>query len=85
MEIAYDSLTLQILLSEYIIGIFLENTKLTNLAIHERSRLGISYLPQRTSIFRGLTLYENLLGIAQITKKSVDAQPSVPNTSVDHI
>ena len=49
--------------------IFLGNTKLTNLAIHERSKLGISYLPQQTSIFRGLTVYENLLGIAQIIKK----------------
>ena len=50
--------------------IFLGSTKLTNLAIHERSKLGISYLPQQTSIFRGLTVYENLLGIAQIIKKS---------------
>ena len=49
--------------------IFLGNTKLTNLAIHERSKLGIAYLPQQTSIFRGLTVYENLLGIAQIVKK----------------
>ena len=50
--------------------IFLGTTKLTNLAIHERSKLGISYLPQQTSIFRGLTVNENLLGIAQIIKKS---------------
>ena len=50
--------------------ILLGTTKLTNLAIHERSKLGISYLPQQTSIFRGLTVYENLLGIAQIIKKN---------------
>ena len=49
--------------------IFLGNTRLTQLAIHERSKLGIAYLPQQTSIFRGLTVYENLLGIAQIVKK----------------
>ena len=36
--------------------IFLGSTKLTNLAIHERSKLGIAYLPQQTSIFRGLTV-----------------------------
>ena len=57
--------------------IFLGNTKLTNLAVHERSKLGISYLPQQTSIFRGLTVYENLLGIAQIIKKNGIEQKEV--------
>tara|TARA_B100000029_G_scaffold499579_1_gene570171 strand:- start:2370 stop:3125 length:756 start_codon:yes stop_codon:yes gene_type:complete len=50
--------------------IFLGNVKLTNLPIHERSKLGIAYLPQQTAIFRGLTVYENLLGIAQIVIKN---------------
>ena len=49
--------------------IFLGNIKLTNLPIHERSKFGISYLPQQSAILRGLTVYENLLGIAQIVKK----------------
>ena len=57
--------------------IFLGNTKLTNLAIHQRARLGIAYLPQQTSIFRGLTVYENLLGIAQIVKKRSSDQKSI--------
>ena len=57
--------------------IFLDNAKLTNLAIHERSKLGIAYLPQQTSIFRGLTVYENLLAIAQIVKKNLDEQREV--------
>ena len=57
--------------------IFLGNTKLTPLPIHQRSKLGIAYLPQQTSIFRGLTVYENLLGIAQIVKKSTVDQKDV--------
>ena len=57
--------------------IFLNNTKLTNLAIHERSKLGIAYLPQQTSVFRGLTVYENLLGIAQIVIKNSIKQKDV--------
>ena len=57
--------------------IFLGNSKLTNLAIHERSKLGIAYLPQQTSIFRGLTVYENLLAIAQIVKKGTTQQKDI--------
>ena len=54
--------------------IFLGNEKLTMLPIHQRSKLGISYLPQQTSIFRGLTVYENLLGVAQIIKSKTSEQ-----------
>jgi len=57
--------------------IFLDKIKLTNLPIHERSKIGIAYLPQQTSIFRGLTVYENLLGIAQIVKKNTTEQKEV--------
>ena len=57
--------------------IFLDKIKLTTLAIHERSKIGIAYLPQQTSIFRGLTVYENLLAIAQIIKKSPREQKDV--------
>ena len=57
--------------------IFLGSTKLTHLPIHERSKLGISYLPQQTAIFRGLTVYENLLGIAQIVKKDTTKQKDI--------
>ena len=57
--------------------IFLGNTKITQLPIHERSKLGIAYLPQQTAIFRGLTVYENLLGVAQIVKKKPDDQRQI--------
>jgi lipopolysaccharide export system ATP-binding protein len=57
--------------------IFLDRIKLTTLPIHERSKIGIGYLPQQTSIFRGLTVYENLLGIAQIVKKNADEQKDI--------
>ena len=57
--------------------VFLGNTKLTNLAIHERAKLGLAFLPQQSSIFRGLTVFENLLAIAHITKKKTDEQKEI--------
>ena len=57
--------------------IFLDKTKLTTLPIHERAKIGVGYLPQHTSIFRGLTVYENLLGIAQIVKKGTVDQKDI--------
>ena len=39
--------------------------------------MGIAYLPQQTAIFRGLTVYENLLGIAQIVKKKAREQKEI--------
>ena len=57
--------------------VFLGNTKLTALAIHERAKLGLAFLPQQSSIFRGLTVYENLLAIAQIAKKKTKQQKEI--------
>ena len=72
----FMNIVLGLLKSDYG-DMFLDSTKLTNLAIHERSKLGMAYLPQQTSIFRGLTVYENLLGIAQIVKKDSSEQREV--------
>ena len=72
----FMNIILGILKCDYV-DVFLGNTKITNLPIHERSKLGISYLPQQTSIFRGLTVYENLLAIAQIVKKRESAQKEI--------
>ena len=58
-------------------SIHLNGLNISDLPIHQRSKLGISYLPQQTSVFRGLTVYENLLAIAQITKKGLARQQDV--------
>ena len=46
--------------------VFLDDIDITKLPMYQRARLGISYLPQEPSIFKGLTVEENLLAILEI-------------------
>lgn len=44
----------------------LDEHNITNLPMYQRARLGLGYLPQESSIFRGLTVEENILAILEI-------------------
>ncbi|MBK7015943.1 MAG: LPS export ABC transporter ATP-binding protein [Sulfuritalea sp.] len=41
-------------------------TRLTHMPIHQRARLGLSYLPQENSVFRKLTVAENLRAVLEL-------------------
>jgi lipopolysaccharide export system ATP-binding protein len=45
----------------------LDGTDITRLRMHNRARLGIGYLPQEPSVFRKLTVAENILAILEAT------------------
>ncbi len=46
--------------------ILLDGVDLSRMPIHQRARMGLSYLPQEASIFRKLTVSENILAILQL-------------------
>jgi lipopolysaccharide export system ATP-binding protein len=44
----------------------LDGQEITHLPIHGRARLGLGYLPQEASVFRRLTVIQNLLGVLEL-------------------
>ena len=54
--------------------IFLGDEEITHLPTYKRARKGIAYLPQRPSVFQGLSVKENLLAILETLDLSVGEQ-----------
>lgn len=50
-------------------SVTLDGQELRHLPIHERARLGVGYLPQEASIFRKMTVEQNIRAILEISTK----------------
>ena len=48
--------------------VYLDDRKITHLPIHQRAKLGVSYLPQEASVFRKLTVIENIKAVLELRK-----------------
>jgi len=48
--------------------IFLDGRDITNLPMYRRAILGLGYLPQETSIFRGLTVEQNIISVLEVSE-----------------
>ncbi len=54
--------------------IFLDQTEITTLAMYKRARMGIGYLAQEASVFRQLSIEDNLLAVLEFTDLSKKQQ-----------
>lgn len=71
--------------------IFIDQTELSQLPMHERARHGIGYLPQEASIFRKLSVYDNIMAILQTrkelsaTQREQEADALLDEFNINHI
>ena len=54
--------------------IFLDGQDITDLPMYRRAILGLGYLPQETSIFRGLTVEQNIMSVLEVSEPDKDAR-----------
>jgi len=50
--------------------VFLDDTEITKIPMYKRARMGVGYLPQEASIFRRLSVEDNLMAVLQMTTLS---------------
>lgn len=70
--------------------IFLNGTDITDLPMYKRARLGIGYLPQEESIFRGLNVEENIYAVLEMnyvkeSKKKILLDKLLTDLSLEHV
>ena len=66
-------------------NVHLDTHDLTHMAIHQRARLGLSYLPQEPSIFRKMTVEENIRAILEFKPYNKDELEEHLNNLLDDL
>jgi len=63
--------------------VFLDQLDITDEPMYKRAQLGLGYLPQEASVFRKLTVEENILGVMQMTNRPKAEQITKLETLLD--
>ena len=63
-------------------NVFLDDHDLTNMPMHDRARMGIGYLPQEASVFRKLSVADNILAILQTRD---DLEPAQQDNALEEL
>ena len=51
-------------------NVFFDNQDITSAPMYKRAQMGIGYLPQEVSVFRRLSVENNIMAVLELTKKS---------------
>ena len=62
--------------------VLIDGREITNMPMHERALAGIGYLPQEASIFRKLTVEDNIMAILEATELSADKRKEKMNALI---
>lgn len=54
--------------------VYLDNEDITSKAMYQRAQKGVGYLPQEASVFRDLTVEDNISAVLEMTNKSKEEQ-----------
>ncbi len=60
-------------------AIYLDGEDITALPMYQRARLGVGYLPQETSIFRGMTVEQNIAAVVEMREPDAARPPRPPS------
>jgi len=63
--------------------VFLDNQEITQMPMYKRAQLGVGYLAQEASVFRQLSIEDNLKAVMQFTKMTKDQQSEKLETLLD--
>ena len=66
-------------------SVFIDEQDATHLRMHRRARLGVGYLPQEPSIFRKLTVEENILAIVETLRVKSSDRPALVRHHLDEL
>lgn len=62
--------------------VYLDGKEITKNAMYKRAQLGVGYLPQEASVFRELTVEDNIRAVLEMTNKSVEEQVDKTETLI---
>ena len=65
--------------------ITIDGADVTTLPMYQRARLGVGYLPQEASIFRGMTVEENILSVVELVEKDRTARRKEVDALMDEL